>query len=73
MSNEHHLPTGPSEADEPTVIAFGDPVEHDTGVRDREHVFNDVRWALVEYAPGSGRAGWCSQPHMGYLISGELE
>lgn len=57
----------------PTVIAFGDPVEHDVNVRDREHVFNGVRWALVEYAPGASRDGWCTEPHMGYVISGELE
>jgi quercetin dioxygenase-like cupin family protein len=61
------------EASEPSVISFGAPVEHDTNVRDRERVFNDVRWALVEYAPGSRREGWCTQPHMGYVISGELE
>ena len=58
---------------EPTVITFGEPVEHDTDVRDRECVVEGVRWAFVEYAPGSGRAGWCTQPHMGYVISGELE
>jgi quercetin dioxygenase-like cupin family protein len=73
MSSEGRLPTPESEAHEPSLIMFGDPVEHDAGVRDREHVFNDVRWATVEYAPGSGRAGWCTQPHMGYVISGELE
>ena len=43
------------EAVEPRVITFGEPVEHDANVRDREYVFNDVRWALVEYAAGSGR------------------
>lgn len=58
---------------EPSVIAFGDPVEHDADVLDREYAFNGVRWALVEYAPGSGRDGWCTQPHMGYVISGKLE
>lgn len=58
---------------EPSVISFGDPVEHDAGVRDREHVLSNVRWALVEYTPGSRREGWCTQPHMGYVISGELE
>lgn len=61
------------EAVEPRVITFGEPVEHDANVRDREYVFNDVRWALVEYAAGSGREGWCTQPHMGYLIAGQLE
>ncbi len=73
MSTETDPSTGRPEAAEPSVITFGDPVEHDANVRDREHVFNDVRWALVEYAPGSGREGWCTQPHMGYVISGELE
>jgi quercetin dioxygenase-like cupin family protein len=58
---------------EPTVVAFGDPVEHDANVHDRECVLAGVRWALVEYAPGSGRDGWCTQPHMGYVISGKLE
>jgi quercetin dioxygenase-like cupin family protein len=57
----------------PTVITFGEPVEHDANVRDRESVVDGVRWAMVEYAPGSGREGWCTQPHMGYVISGELE
>jgi quercetin dioxygenase-like cupin family protein len=58
---------------QPSVIAFGEPVEHDIGVQDREQVWSNVRWALVEYAPGTGREGWCTQPHMGYVISGELE
>lgn len=57
---------------QPSVVTFGEPVEHDTDVRDRECVVNGVRWALVEYAPGSGRDGWCTQPHMGYVISGRL-
>jgi quercetin dioxygenase-like cupin family protein len=73
MSSETGSSTGRWEAPEPSVIAFGDSVEHDAGVRDHEHVFNGVRWALVEYAPGSGREGWCTQPHMGYVISGKLE
>lgn len=61
-------------AGEPHVVGFdGAPVEHDAGVHDREHVVDGVRWALVEYAPGAGRAGWCHEPHMGYVISGELE
>jgi quercetin dioxygenase-like cupin family protein len=73
MSSEQHLPTRETNADEPCVVAFGDPVEHDAGVRDREHIVDGVRWAAVEYAPGAGREGWCTQPHMGYLVSGELE
>ncbi len=73
MSGEGHLPTGHTEPVEPSVVAFGDPVEHDVGVHDREQVLGNVRWALVEYAPGSKREGWCTQPHMGYVISGALE
>jgi quercetin dioxygenase-like cupin family protein len=73
MSTEADTSAGRPEAEEPSVITFGDPVEHDANVRDHERVFNDVRWALVEYAPGSRREGWCTQPHMGYVISGELE
>jgi hypothetical protein len=73
MSSEIELSVGQPEAVEPSVITFGDPVEYDADVRDQECVFNDVRWALVEYAPGSGRDGWCTQPHMGYVISGQLE
>ena len=58
----------------PEVVGFDvEPVEHDVGVRDRERVVGDVRWALVEYEPGAGRKGWCVVPHMGYLIEGELE
>src|SRR5579859_3650267 len=64
---------GEPEAVQPSLITFGEPVEHDPAVRDGECVFNDVRWALVEYAPGSRREGWCTQPHMGYVISGKLE
>jgi hypothetical protein len=73
MSTEDRLPTGQPDVVEPSSVEFGDPVEHDAEVYDREHVVAGVRWALVEYAPGSGRAGWCTQPHMGYLIAGELE
>lgn len=59
---------------QPTRIEFDSaPVEHDRNVRDCERVVHGVRWALVEYAPGSARDGWCSEPHMGYVISGQLE
>jgi quercetin dioxygenase-like cupin family protein len=73
MSSESHSPGGQPERVDPSVITFGDPVEHDANVRDREQMFNNVRWALVEYGPGAGRAGWCTQPHMGYVVSGALE
>lgn len=73
MSSEIIPSIGQPDSGEPSVIRFGEPVEHDADVHDRECVFNDVRWALVEYAPGSERDGWCTQPHMGYVISGKLE
>jgi quercetin dioxygenase-like cupin family protein len=73
VSTQTDSSIGLPEALEPSVITFGDPVEHDANVRDREFVLSGVRWALVEYAPGSCREGWCTQPHMGYVISGELE
>jgi len=57
---------------EPHKIEFAAPVSHDAGVRDSEAEVGGTRWALVEYAPGHGRADWCDTPHSGYLISGEL-
>ncbi len=61
------------DAPSPQLVSFGgSPVEHDTDVRDIEQVVDGVRWALVEYAPGAGRADWCDTPHSGYLVSGEL-
>ena len=44
---------------EPRKIEFGTPVSHDTGVHDAEADVDGTRWALVEYTPGAGRAGWC--------------
>ena len=32
-----------------------------------------ARWAIVEYAPGSGRPEFCEVGHEGYVISGEIE
>ena len=57
---------------EPRKIEFGTPVSHDTGVQDSEADVDGTRWALVEYAPGSGRADWCETPHSGYVLSGAL-
>jgi hypothetical protein len=57
----------------PRVVSFGGaPVEHDRDVRDLEQVVGGVRWAIVEYAPGAGRAEWCDTPHMGFVLSGAL-
>jgi len=57
---------------EPRKIEFGTPVSHDTGVADSEADVGGTRWALVEYAPGAGRADWCETPHSGYVLSGTL-
>ena len=47
-------------------------VSHDAGVTDRELTVEGVRWALVEYSPGSGRARWCSTPHSGFVVAGSI-
>jgi quercetin dioxygenase-like cupin family protein len=48
------------------------PISHDPGVRDREADVDGTRWALVDYAPGAGRAEWCDTPHSGYVLSGTI-
>jgi hypothetical protein len=59
---------------EPRAIDFSatQPVSHDTGVSDREADVGGTRWAVVEYSPASGRAGWCDTPHAGFVVSGTL-
>lgn len=59
---------------EPGRIDFSalEPVSHDTDVHDREADVDGTRWALVEYAPGAGRAEWCETPHSGIVLSGAL-
>jgi quercetin dioxygenase-like cupin family protein len=59
---------------EPRRIDFSavEPVSHDADVRDRAADVDGTRWALVEYAPGSGRAEWCDTPHAGVVLSGVL-
>lgn len=62
-----------SDPPSPRVVSFdGAPAEHDPDVRDIEQVIDGVRWALVEYAPGAGRAEWCDSPHSGYVLNGEI-
>ncbi len=58
----------------PRKIDFSglEPAIHDEGVGDREADVGGTRWALVEYAPGHGRADWCETPHSGFVISGAL-
>ena len=59
---------------EPSRIDFSavEPVSHDADVSDREADVGGTRWAVVEYAPGAGRADWCETPHAGVLLSGAL-
>ena len=57
----------------PRQIGFSVPaVSHDPDVFDREVLVGGVRWAVVEYSPGSGRVGWCEAPHSGYVVSGAI-
>jgi hypothetical protein len=60
--------TGPRAID----LSGADAVSHDPGVLDREAEVAGVRWALVEYSPGSGRPDWCDTPHSGYVVSGVI-
>ena len=59
---------------EPRRIDFSalEPTFHDEGVGDRETDVDGTRWALVEYAPGHGRADWCDTPHSGFVVGGTL-
>jgi quercetin dioxygenase-like cupin family protein len=57
---------------EPRRVGFSAPVSHDADVLDREADVDGTRWALVEYAPGAGRAEWCETPHAGVVLSGTL-
>ena len=53
-------------------LTSADAVSHDAGVLDHEATVGATRWALVEYAPGSGREEWCDTPHAGYVVSGSI-
>ena len=53
-------------------LSSAEAVSHDPGVHDREADLDGTRWALVEYAPGSGREEWCDTPHVGYVVSGAI-
>ena len=58
-----------------TVVPFDAEqwVEEEPGVRALVREDAGDRWAVVEYAPGSGRSGWCDVAHHIYVISGEIE
>ncbi|MDQ6692488.1 MAG: hypothetical protein M3Z13_06945 [Candidatus Dormibacteraeota bacterium] len=45
---------------------------HDSGVSDRAVLVNGIRWAMVEYGAGCGRANWCATPHSGYVVAGSI-
>src|SRR4051812_17765617 len=53
-------------------LTAAEGVAHDEGVLDREAEVAGTRWALVEYAPGAGRADWCDTPHAGYVVAGTI-
>jgi quercetin dioxygenase-like cupin family protein len=60
---------------ERVVVPFdaGQWLEEAAGVRAIVRDVDGARWAVVEYAPGSGRPEWCAVGHLGYVLSGEIE
>ena len=48
-------------------------VDEAAGVRALVCDVDGSRWAVVEYAPGSGRDEWCQVGHSGYVIAGEIQ
>jgi quercetin dioxygenase-like cupin family protein len=48
-------------------------LEEAEGVQALVRKVDGARWAVVEYAPGSGRPEWCTIGHLGYVLSGEIE
>ena len=57
------------------VVPFGEQAweQEADGVRARVCQVEGARWAIVEYAPGSGRPGFCEIGHEGFVIAGEIE
>ena len=57
------------------VVPFGEQSweQEADGVRALVCQVDGARWAIVEYAPGSGRPEFCEVGHEGYVISGEIE
>jgi quercetin dioxygenase-like cupin family protein len=57
------------------VVPFGRQSwqQEAVGVQARVCQVDGARWAIVEYAPGSGRPEFCDVGHEGYVISGEIE
>jgi quercetin dioxygenase-like cupin family protein len=43
------------------------------GIASRAIDVNGVRWALVEYEPGTLREEWCEEGHSGYVLAGTIE
>lgn len=42
------------------------------GIDARSTMLNDVRWAIVRYAPGAEREEWCTDGHRGYVLDGAI-
>jgi quercetin dioxygenase-like cupin family protein len=53
-------------------LAGAELVDEEPGVRARVDEAGGRRFALVEYAPGAGRAHWCEVGHEGYVLEGEV-
>jgi quercetin dioxygenase-like cupin family protein len=49
------------------------PEEEAPGVQARATSEPGSRWAIVEYAPGAERVGWCTEGHRGYVLEGTIE
>ena len=56
------------------VVPFGGQSweQEAEGVRALVRQVDGARWAIVEYAPQSGRPEFCEVGHEGYVISGEI-
>ena len=56
------------------VVPFGEQSweQEADGVRALVCQADGARWAIVEYAPGSGRPEFCEVGHEGYVVSGEI-
>jgi quercetin dioxygenase-like cupin family protein len=56
------------------VVPFGEQSweQEAEGVQALVREVDGARWAIVEYAPGSGRPEFCEVGHEGYVISGEI-
>jgi len=63
-----------SAASRPVVAELGAVpwVEEADRIHSRAALLNDVRWAVVRYAPGAKRGEWCTDGHRGYVLQGHI-